>query len=401
MKKISKTFLGLFCMTLLAKVCIAQTTPIDQAAPGPHIFFETRNFVITNNAQTGPTLKFDLYMSASQTYVDYLLANDPDHDSLGFQAGDVAFDLDFGSNGTTVTTAPNGWQAIKVSNQLSDIQAPQNLAGASPAGYDTKFKFTPYRLPSSDPLTTTPTHVATATMTWPAGVVIGTPGSGPGGAKIQLRCAATGYGTGLSGSKWGDMSGHIQNIIGASSTVVTPLPVKLVDFSTVREGNTAVLSWSTSEESNSDYFEVQRSGDAKTWEKLKSVAAKGESSVEMYYSAVDDSPLSGVNFYRLKMVDKDGTFALSKIRNVEFDIKAGYTLFPNPVSDKLNFRSTEDWNSVASIKIYNAQGVEVYTSPSVPVKEVDVKNLPSGTYVVKLSRKKSRQSQNYKVVIAR
>lgn len=401
MKKISKTFLGLFCLTLLAKVCMAQTTPIDQAAPGPHIFFEVRNFVITNNAQTGPTLKFDLYMSASQTYVDYLLANDPDHDSLGFQAGDVAFDLDFGSDGTTVTTPPNGWQAVRTSNQLSDIQAPQNLAGASPAGYDTKFKFTPYRLPASDPLTTTPTHVATATMTWPAGVVIGTPGSGPGGAKIQLRCAATGYGTGLSGSKWGDMSGHIQNIIGASSTVVTPLPVKLVSFSAAREGNTATLSWSTSEESNSDYFDVQRSGDGKAWEKLKTVTAKGESSVEVQYSAVDDSPMGGNNLYRLKMVDKDGTFAFSKIQSVEFDdLKTGYTLFPNPVSDKLNFKSTEDWNSVSSIKIYNTQGVEVYTSPLVPVKEVDVKSLPSGTYVVKLSRG-SRQSQSYKVVIAR
>lgn len=401
MKKISKTFLGLICMTLFTKVCFAQTTPIDQVAPGPHIFFETRNFVVTNNAQTGPTLKFDLYMSASQTYVDYLLANDPDHNDFGFQAGDVAFDLDFGSDGTTVYTMPDGWQAVKVSNQLSDIQAPQSLlAGTLPAGYDTRFKFTPYRLPASDPLTTTPTHVATATMHWPVGVVIGTPGSGPGGAKIQLRCAATGFGTGGSGSKWGDMSGHIQNIIGASSTLVTPLPVKLVDFSAAREGNTATLVWSTSEESNSDYFEVQRSGDGKAWEKLETIVAKGESSVEAHYSAVDDSPLNGDNFYRLKMVDKDGTFALSKIRNVQFDLKTAYTLFPNPVSDKLNLKSTEDWNSVSSIKIYNAQGVEVYASPLVPVKEIEVKNLPSGTYVVKLSRK-SRPSQSYKVVIAR
>jgi hypothetical protein len=203
-----------------------------------------------------------------------------------------------------------------------------------------------------------------------------------------------------SGSKWGDLSGNSANTIGPSAGLATALPVKLIDFSTAREGNIATLAWSTSEESNSDYFDVQRSGDGKAWEKLKTVAAKGESSVEAHYSAVDDSPMSGINFYRLKMVDKDGTFAFSKIRNVEFDLKTGYTLFPNPVSDKLNFKSTEDWNSVATIKIYNAQGVEVYTSPSVPVKEVDVKDLPSGTYVVKLSRK-SRQSRSYKVIIAR
>lgn len=396
MKKISKTFICLLLCTLIVKICIAQG-PIDNVAPGPHILIATRNFVVTNNA-AGPTLKFDIFMSASQAYVDYLVANGPEY---GFESGDIAFDLDFGANGTTTYTLPSGRQVVKVGNQLSDITAPIGLQGGSiPAGYDSRFRFTAYRVMASDPLTTTPTHVATATMTWAAGVVIGTPGSGPDGAKIQLRCAASGFGTGLSGSKWGDLSGNSANTMGPSSTLATPLPVKLVDFSAAREGNITTLAWSTSEETNSDYFDVERSGDGKAWEKLKTVAAKGESSVEVHYSAVDDSPMGGINFYRLKMVDKDGTFALSKIRNVEFDLKTGYTLFPNPVSDKLSFKSTEDWNSVASIKIYNAQGVEVYTSPSVPVKEVDVKNLPSGTYVVKLSRK-SRQSRSYKVIVAR
>ncbi len=396
MKKNSKSLICLLC-AVITKICIAQTTPIDNVAPGPHILIETRNFVVVNNA-AGPSLKFDLYMSASQTYVDYLMANGPD---FGFESGDIAFDLDFGSDGTTAYTLPSDRLVVKVSNQLSDIVPPIGLApGTIPAGYDSRFRFTAYRVMSSDPLTTTPTHVATATMTWPAGVVIGTPGSGPNGAKIQLRCAASGFGTGLSGSKWGDLSGNSANTMGPSAALATALPVKLVDFSAAREGNTATLAWSTSEEANSDYFDVQRSGDGKVWEMLKTIAAKGESSVETHYSAVDDSPMGGINFYRLKMVDKDGTFAFSKIRNVEFDLKTGYTLFPNPVSDKLNFKSTEDWNSVASIKIYNAKGVEVYTSSLVPVKEVDVKDLPSGTYVVKLSRK-SQHSRSYKVVIAR
>ncbi|MBO9614720.1 MAG: T9SS type A sorting domain-containing protein [Dyadobacter sp.] len=399
MKKHLKIFALLLCVSLMSNLCRAQTTPIDQVAPGPHILFETRNFVVTNDPVVGPTLKFDLYMSASQTYVNYLVANGVQY---GFQSGDVAFDLDFGSDGTSGDVGvPPTHTIVKVSNQLSDVQAPASLLkGPAPAGYDTRFKFTLYRTNMSDPLTTTPTHVATATMGWAPGTVIGTPGTGPGGAKIQLRCAASGFGTGLSGSKWGDLSGNSANTVGPSAGLSTPLPVKLIDFSAAREGNTATLSWSTSEESNSDYFEVQRSGDAKAWEKLKTIAAKGESSVEAHYSAVDDNPMNGTNFYRLKMVDKDGTFALSKIKSVDFELKTGYTLFPNPISDKLNFKSTEDWKNVTSIKIYNAQGVEVYTSPSVPVKEVDVRTLPSGTYVVKLSRK-SQPSQSYKVVIAR
>ncbi|GGM86957.1 hypothetical protein GCM10010967_19180 [Dyadobacter beijingensis] len=178
------------------------------------------------------------------------------------------------------------------------------------------------------------------------------------------------------------------------------LPVSLIDFSTAREGSIATLSWSTSEESNSDYFEIQRSGDGKDWGKLKSLPAKGESVVEAHYSAVDDSPLGGNNFYRLKMVDKDGTFAFSQIRNLKFEQKEGFTLFPNPVSDKLNFKSEEDWKNVSSVKIYNAQGVEVYTSPLVPEKEVNVKSLPAGLYVAKLS-KRNGQYKAYRITIAR
>lgn len=122
--------------------------------------------------------------------------------------------------------------------------------------------------------------------------------------------------------------------------------------------------------------------------------------VEAHYSAVDDSPLGGNNFYRLKMVDKDGTFAFSQIRNLKFEQKEGFTLFPNPVSDKLNFKSEEDWKNVSSVKIYNAQGVEVYTSPLVPEKEVNVKSLPAGLYVAKLS-KRNGQYKAYRITIAR
>lgn len=396
MKRNSKIFAVLLCLKLCSGIVFAQTTPIDQVAPGPHLLFETRNHKVNNNPNT-PSVTFDLYMSASQAYVDYINMNGVQY---GMQSCDVAFDLDFGLDGTTVYTQPSDRQIVKTSNQLSDLQAPISLApGIIPAGYDSRFKFTLYRLPASDLVTTTPTHVATATITWPAGVVIGTPGL-PSGSKIQLRCAATGFGTGLSGSKWGDLSGNSANTMGASSGPATPLPIKLVAFNASREGNFTSLSWSTSEEANSDYFEVQRSSDGKAWGKLKSIPAKGESSVEAHYSAIDENPLSGKNYYRLKMVDQDGTFALSRIRDVEFDIKKEYTLFPNPVTDKLNFKSTEDWNNVSSIKIYNARGMEVYSSPLVPAKEVTVKNWPSGTYVVKLSRKNGEQA-SYQVLISR
>jgi hypothetical protein len=204
----------------------------------------------------------------------------------------------------------------------------------------------------------------------------------------------------ISGSSWVNSSN--ENLERPFTFVSSefPLPVKLIDFSAAREGNSATLSWSTSEETNSDRFDVERSWDGKTWENLKSVAAKGESTVVTHYNAVDDSPLTGNNLYRLKMIDKDGTSAFSKVRNVEFDIKNDYAFYPNPAEDLISLKSVGDWKQVSKIQIFNANGVEVYTSPFSPSKEISVKNLASGTYVVKVTRNNSQVS-NYKVVIAR
>lgn len=202
-----------------------------------------------------------------------------------------------------------------------------------------------------------------------------------------------------TGAFWTNLDGSVARRP-IEGTADLPLPVKLIDFSAAREGNAATLSWSTSEETNSDRFDVERSLDGKSWEKLKSVAAKGESSVVAHYSAVDESPLGGTNLYRLKMIDKDGTSAFSKIRNVEFDVKSEYLLYPNPAEDRISLKSVGDWKQVTKIQIFNASGVEVYTSPLNPSNDISVKNLAPGTYIVKLTRK-NNQVSNYKVVVAR
>src|SRR5690606_2899906 len=118
---------------------------------------------------------------------------------------------------------------------------------------------------------------------------------------------------------------YVYNDLSAAATfsVVTAgqtgsLPVTLASFTAAKEGNVAQLAWSTSFETNSDYFEVQRSTDGKRFGVLDKVPAWTESQTLRRYSFTDKLPESGSNIYRLKMVDKDGTFAYSMLRNVEF-----------------------------------------------------------------------------------
>ncbi|MCZ4501189.1 MAG: Por secretion system C-terminal sorting protein, partial [Marmoricola sp.] len=113
----------------------------------------------------------------------------------------------------------------------------------------------------------------------------------------------------------------------------SPLPVTLVSFSVEEEAGTAQLKWATAEETNADRFDIQRSVNTKNWSTIGEKAAAGESKALLNYSFSDVAPLNGINYYRLKMIDKDDTFAYSSIKSAKFEIMTKLlALYPNPVS---------------------------------------------------------------------
>ncbi|MCE7069078.1 T9SS type A sorting domain-containing protein [Dyadobacter sp. CY327] len=185
-----------------------------------------------------------------------------------------------------------------------------------------------------------------------------------------------------------------------NSTTTTPvevnLPVTLKEFNASSEGKTASLTWATTEETNSDRFDVQRSFDGKEWKTIQTVAATGESKAQVDYAAVDNDPLEGDNFYRLHMIDKDGTSAYSRIRNVKFEGVATYT-YPNPVSEELTIQAA-DWSKISKVKIVGSDGKEVYRSAGKPSSKVNVKGMPKGVYVVQLTNTNGSET-TYKIVV--
>lgn len=178
------------------------------------------------------------------------------------------------------------------------------------------------------------------------------------------------------------------------------LPVTLIDFSGSKVENTVSLQWKTAEETNSDRFEIQRSDDGKKWETIGTEKSQTESYVLVSYSFSDKKPMNGDNFYRLKMVDLDKTFAYSKIIHVRFSDNALRSEFyPNPVSDVLNLKST-DWNQVKSVELHSATGLSVYRSGKQVSKTIDVKNLPVGMYLLTITHQNGEVT-NRKVLINR
>jgi len=171
----------------------------------------------------------------------------------------------------------------------------------------------------------------------------------------------------------------------------TPLPVTLLDFSAQKQENAVTLNWQTTEESNSDHFEIQRSNDAKSWAALGEVKAKGESKGLATYSFIDNTPNADdqqltVIYYCLKMIDRDNTFAYSRIVSVSFQRKMEIKIFPNPAIRELNFTSD---TPVVRYKIINPAGITVLEKVGIEKSTATIKlpDIREGLYLLQLTRK--------------
>ncbi|WP_221394594.1 T9SS type A sorting domain-containing protein [Dyadobacter sp. NIV53] len=164
------------------------------------------------------------------------------------------------------------------------------------------------------------------------------------------------------------------------------LPVTLISFTATKvsgevEGSTALLNWQTSSETNSDRFDIERSLDGKKWMNIGNATASGDKKSSSSYSFPDKKPMDGENLYRLKMIDRDGSFSFSRIQSVYFDTQI--SLYPNPVKDLLKI------NGAASgkVQLINNAGKVVFSSGNIPTEGIDMVNLSAGVYLVRITHK--------------
>ena len=99
------------------------------------------------------------------------------------------------------------------------------------------------------------------------------------------------------------------------------MPVELLSFTATKAGNSALLRWQTAQETNSESFVIERSTDAVHFLPIGTVAAAGQSNQTLSYQFTDSHAAAvGVTvFYRLKMLDTDGSFSYSAIKTLSFD----------------------------------------------------------------------------------
>lgn len=142
----------------------------------------------------------------------------------------------------------------------------------------------------------------------------------------------------------------------AASLVI--LPVKFNSFTANATQNTVTVNWHSSQESRNSYYILERAASTNgNFTPIATVDAKEASANGNQYSFVDVHPNAGGNFYRLKLVEPDGSFTYSNVVNVNFKKGLGLTVYPNPASSHINVVSQQlKAGENISISIYDAMG---------------------------------------------
>ncbi len=194
----------------------------------------------------------------------------------------------------------------------------------------------------------------------------------------------------LDGSTGANGNNRIDNLK-LVSTTPRPLPVELVRFGAQRQGSAVRVQWATASEKNNARFEVQRSATGHEFRTLATAPGQGTSASGHTYSLLDQQPLPGTGYYRLRQVDTNGQDSFSEV--VAIAAPGELVLYPNPVSRVLYLQLPA---AGAHYRIIGALGSTVLegTAPDGSA-QVDMGTLPAGLYQLEVTTGASRSIRQF------
>ena len=169
------------------------------------------------------------------------------------------------------------------------------------------------------------------------------------------------------------------------------LPIELLSFDAKFDGKKVTLNWVTLSEIGNDYFSIERSNNGVDFREIAKEQGAGDSEMARTYLIYDENPNTGLNYYRLKQIDFDGSYSYSMIRSVEVRSGVEVSTFPNPVATQLNISLTDFEERSIDYEIYHVSGKRVYQGSAdvneglVVVSLDNIKNLQPGQYMIRIT----------------
>jgi hypothetical protein len=164
------------------------------------------------------------------------------------------------------------------------------------------------------------------------------------------------------------------------------LPVKLLYFTAIADGNRVRLNWEAANEQETVKYEIEKSLNASNYSRIGTVLSRQLS--QSAYVDFDNSPASGWNYYRLKIFDKTGNFTYSPVRPVEF--KKGLEqvkIFPVPAATVLNIQLPTSYVNKSTLQVFSVDGKILATlNPTANMVVLNVQPMAGGTYFLQITK---------------
>lgn len=156
------------------------------------------------------------------------------------------------------------------------------------------------------------------------------------------------------------------------------LPVEFLSFDVSKKDRSSYISFITASETNNDYFTIERSTDGRDFEAIGEIKGAGNSTEQISYTFIDENPLSGVNYYRIKQTDFDGKYSYSDVKAVNHASNISTWVTPKNTSGSITVETDLD---NYELTVYSSMGqmVEKYSAYS-GKQTIDISELPNGIY---------------------
>ncbi len=160
------------------------------------------------------------------------------------------------------------------------------------------------------------------------------------------------------------------------------LPVRLITFTASAMNEKVLLQWQIDNPADVKKFIIERSVTASQWMELKTIPCNDQ---KKDYSTIDENPLPGRVYYRIKFIEKNNSLYYTPVRHVTTGSNDEFIIYPNPTS--ANIIIAGNIKAQADMKLFDVTGKTVFQKHILVLPaEICLPALPAGIYMLSVNQ---------------